>query len=309
MDINHKILKMLAGKETQEEFEQLKEWQAEAKGNIEALKEYQDIWEQTEVMENYKDFNKEEGWTEVEKSIQGNTKWLTWSILGVAGFLAALFIYSEYNRNKIPLEFSAADSINTFALHDDSKVWLNDQSELKVISDFSVERVVSLSGEAYFDIERNEEIPFKVALGNDRYVKVLGTEFNIKNDEIFEIFVTEGKVAVYDGSTRIELIAGDAVREVEDSLVKFRMQNDNYLSWKDKRMVFNDAPITSVLETIATTYDKEIKLSEDVINSDCKLRTKFSGESFDDVLGELERIFDLKYKMVDNKIHFYYVKC
>lgn len=64
-------------------------------------------------------------------------------------------------------------------LPDSTRVWLNAESELRFPDRFvGDKRVVFLSGEAYFDVERDEEHPFRVELDGGS-VNVLGTEFNV----------------------------------------------------------------------------------------------------------------------------------
>ncbi len=51
------------------------------------------------------------------------------------------------------------------ALPDGSKVWLNAASTLKYTAGFgSRERVVALSGEAFFEVAQNAGIPFRVLI-------------------------------------------------------------------------------------------------------------------------------------------------
>ena len=65
--------------------------------------------------------------------------------------------------------------------------------------DFGInERSLNLSGEAYFEVTRNEEIPFKVHT-EELDVKVLGTKFNFRNykdDLEAKVCLLEGKVAL-----------------------------------------------------------------------------------------------------------------
>lgn len=63
--------------------------------------------------------------------------------------------------------------------------------------DFGInERSLNLSGEAYFEVTRNEEIPFKVHT-EELDVKVLGTKFNFRNykDDL------EAKVCLLEGKS------------------------------------------------------------------------------------------------------------
>lgn len=65
-------------------------------------------------------------------------------------------------------------------LPDGTKVWLSSGSKISYSRDFNGgNRNVELSGEAYFDVVKNEAVPFTVNAG-DLKIKVLGTDFNVK---------------------------------------------------------------------------------------------------------------------------------
>ena len=82
-------------------------------------------------------------------------------------------------------------------LSDGTMVWLNSDSRLKIPTAFvGNERRVFLSGEAYFDVVKNDRKPFIVEtdLGN---IKVYGTEFNVKRysgDRQLKATLVEGSI-------------------------------------------------------------------------------------------------------------------
>lgn len=66
-------------------------------------------------------------------------------------------------------------------LPDGTQVWLNAGSKLSYDKTYgNTIREVSLSGEAYFDVEKNPEHPFVIHTGSIN-IKVLGTAFNVKS--------------------------------------------------------------------------------------------------------------------------------
>ena len=74
-------------------------------------------------------------------------------------------------------------------LADGTKVWLNSETTLKYPVRFAGnERKVELSGEAFFEVARNEAVPFLVESG-EQIVKVLGTEFNISSYKKIRQFI------------------------------------------------------------------------------------------------------------------------
>lgn len=84
-------------------------------------------------------------------------------------------------------------------LPDGSKVWLNAGSSLKYPTQFNdKQRVVSMQGEAYFEVESDKEHPFIVKT-KELTVEATGTAFNVNaytSDNVTAVTLVKGKVAV-----------------------------------------------------------------------------------------------------------------
>ncbi|MCG8377446.1 MAG: FecR domain-containing protein, partial [Chlorobiales bacterium] len=85
-------------------------------------------------------------------------------------------------------------------LSDSTVVWLNSASSLRFPAVFSGrQRLVELSGEAYFEVAENKEKPFMVNVSNKAEVRVLGTHFNINaydDEAIIKTTLLEGRVSI-----------------------------------------------------------------------------------------------------------------
>ena len=112
-------------------------------------------------------------------------------------------IPSESSVNTISTELGGFYSAT---LPDGSEVWINSKSTLSFSDDFGKsERRVSLSGEAYFTVVRDENKPFIVSV-NNRDVRVLGTEFNVKaykGEDLQKISLVKGSVKYCDNISEI----------------------------------------------------------------------------------------------------------
>src|SRR5690606_30548513 len=98
-------------------------------------------------------------------------------------------------------------------LSDGTRVWLNAATSLRFPVAFAnIERRVELSGEAYFEVEKDAARPFRVQLSDHTEVEVLGTHFNIMSyDEegVNKTTLVEGKVKVSAGNETKVLQPGD----------------------------------------------------------------------------------------------------
>jgi transmembrane sensor len=111
-------------------------------------------------------------------------------------------------------EITENDQQKELFLADGTLVVLNQNSKLEYPESFSgQQRVVKLSGEAYFNVAHNPEQPFLI-LTEESSVKVLGTSFNLRaypSETFTEVEVESGKVAfsVNNSNSSLTLTANE----------------------------------------------------------------------------------------------------
>ena len=118
------------------------------------------------------------------------------------------FRQSEQDMEERPLYqtlYVPAGQRAELTLPDSTKVWLNAHSKLVYPLSFQKDtRSVELSGEAYFEVRRNEKVPFVVKTSKVD-VKVLGTEFNVsayEEEADFEVALLKGSVLLESSRLR-----------------------------------------------------------------------------------------------------------
>ena len=169
--------------------------------------------------------------------------------------LSALSSMPEWHTLRIP-----KGGEYKIVLDDGTEIWLNSASELKYPAHFvGNERRVQLTGEAYFQVARNEAAPFIVET-RDMDVKVLGTSFNVRDyqDENFlETTLVNGKVAFERGGNYSYLKPGEQLRlNKEDGKTTVETVDVLlYCSWKDGRFVFEKQRLEVIMNTIARWYN------------------------------------------------------
>jgi ferric-dicitrate binding protein FerR (iron transport regulator) len=148
-------------------------------------------------------------------------------------------------------------------LRDGTKVWLNAESTLRYPAAFSEkERKVELSGEAYFEVARNAEMPFKVTLADSNTVSVLGTHFNVQaypGEKEKTITLVEGKVLVASKEKQVILTPAmqAAINETKVSTAS-NVDVEDVTGWKDGLFVFHDAPIEKIMNQVARWYNAKV---------------------------------------------------
>ena len=143
-------------------------------------------------------------------------------------------------------------------LPDGSKVWLNAESSLKYPVYFSgKERIVEMTGEAYFEVARNNNMPFKV-IANAAEIKVLGTHFNVMaydNERFIETTLLEGSVNV---NNRVLKPGQKAqMNKVTNSMSISAADTEEAVAWKNGFFMFKNENIQSIMRKIGRWYDVE----------------------------------------------------
>lgn len=160
----------------------------------------------------------------------------------------------EFNRVVVP-----RGGEYRLILADGTKVWMNSDSKFEFPTVFTgKERRVRLQGEAYFQVQRNEKMPFRIEV-NGIEVAVLGTSFNIQAyGELMYTTLVEGAVALNVGGDTFPLSPGE---EAKVNKRKVRVQKvDVYerIAWKEGKFVFREKRLEEVMEILGRWYDVEI---------------------------------------------------
>lgn len=146
-------------------------------------------------------------------------------------------------------------------LPDGSKVWLNAESSIRFPVSFGKERRVEITGEAYFDVKHNSQLPFVVAV-NGFEVHDLGTQFNVNaytNETAVRTTLVEGKVRIEHGGATI-LKPGEQAEVNEKGRVKVLKDVDveAAVAWKNGRFMFDNNNIQSVMRQLERWYNIEV---------------------------------------------------
>ncbi|MCD0488586.1 DUF4974 domain-containing protein [Pedobacter sp. MC2016-14] len=191
-------------------------------------------------------------------------------------------------------------------LPDGSKVFLNAASSLKYPTAFSGKfRKVILTGEAYFEISKNKDMPFIVE-ANKAEIKVLGTHFNVMTyaEENFSTTtLLEGSVQFSRNSSKYILKPGQQVKyQPNGSGEKVEKADvESVMAWRKGIFVFDNTGIEEIMRSVTRWYNV------DVVYKGSKPNIAFTGvipraTNLSKVLKVLETTGDLTLSIDGNKI-------
>jgi ferric-dicitrate binding protein FerR (iron transport regulator) len=146
-------------------------------------------------------------------------------------------------------------------LPDGTKVWLNSASSIHYPTVFSgTERRVDITGEAYFEVTRDAERPFRINVNDKAEVEVLGTDFNVNaydNESTINTTLLEGSVRVLQrGHKGLVMKPGQqaqmkpgGIKIIDDANI------EKAVAWKDGLFNFNGAKLDEVMRQLERWYD------------------------------------------------------
>lgn len=157
-------------------------------------------------------------------------------------------------------------SRTSLTLPDGSKVWLNAGSTISFSNRFGENsRVVSLIGQAYFDVKKGD-VPFRVETKNFS-VKVLGTSFDVfaYPDENAEVTLERGKVQLETSKNVIaDLNPGQQaiINKSDGQIMKRDIDSKAFVSWKDSRLTFDEVPLEKVVLCLERWFNVNIDIEQ-----------------------------------------------
>ncbi|WP_316816541.1 FecR family protein [Pedobacter nyackensis] len=156
-------------------------------------------------------------------------------------------------------------------LPDGSEVWLNAASTLKYPASFTPfkERKVELSGEAYFEVSKDNFRPFFVST-NKQEVKVLGTHFNINaysDENATKTTLIEGAVEVRpnDKSLSSIVIKPGQQAALAFSLNVSKVDVNSVVDWKNGEFIFNDQSLESIMRKLSRWYNLDVVYEDEEV--------------------------------------------
>lgn len=198
----------------------------------------------------------------------------------------------------------------SLTLPDGTRVTLNSESTLKYSTAYNQsERTVELAGEAFFEVAKNQKIPFMVKAGN-LAVEAKGTAFNVKaypDENYISTTLTEGIVEV---KTPEEMIAMRPNERVEydksgNKLKKLTLTDaTGSIGWLHDELSFENATLEEVVASFSRIYNVDIRFASESIKEQ-RFTGKINNNSLLSVLRIISLTSPIRFEQKDSVVILY----
>ena len=240
------------------------------------------------------------------------------------------------NTNKQPYAYTAMVSskqliehVNTsenplvLTLPDGSHITLASKSRVSYAHTFGsadtakngVTRDVYLLGEAFFEVTRNPNRPFRV-FANEIVTKVLGTSFTVRSfekDTTVQVTVRTGKVSVYKQApaqasgklSEIILTPNQQLvyERMGQTFQKVLLSNPAIIATtgNDRTLVYDEAPLDRIFSDLSKVYGISIVFDSDLLKK-CTVTADLTNEPFYRKLDLICGAIDAHYEVIDGQV-------
>ena len=204
---------------------------------------------------------------------------------------------------------SSGDVNKEVLLPDGTRVWLRQGSSITYAAAFTgKERLVQLTGEAYFEVAHDSSKVFHVVMADQKGgVEVLGTAFNVRQSaEETAVTVRSGKVRFYPEvkSKSVILNAGEkaVLNKPKRQLATETVLTFNELSWQTGGLEFIRTPMRQVISDLETYYGVQLTLTNTSLQN-CKHTAPLTNQPLEKVLESLSLTYQMQVKQTGPKAY------
>jgi len=237
--------------------------------------------------------------------------------VAVISFAIAWVCYSKAEQNREiawqTIEVPVGQRV-LISLADGSSIWLNSMTKFSYPESFSKnKRMVKLDGEAYFEVIRNDKLPFEVETAQVD-IKVKGTKFNLyayRAQPNTETTLVEGKVLMafaHEGLPEVEMMPNQKAIYTQGSAMPEIINNvdtEIETSWTRGVYNFKDITFDKLIGRLEHYFDMKITVKrEDILAYRCTGKFLYD-ETIKDILDVVKTSKPFKYKIEDRLITIY----
>lgn len=319
-NIDHIITRILSGNSSSEDFLSLSEWLNADDRNKKRFRLLKIYWD-AEVSFSHS-LNPHISFDNLTKKIQEQSRQKRRKLIRLIATpvaAAIVFLVLFFATTQLDIQRPEAQRFYTyvcdknkshFTLNDGTEITLNRNSRLTYSDEYGTDkRMVSLEGEAYFEVAKNPEKPFIVDMGNAS-IRVLGTTFSVKADkgnDLITAVLKEGSIR-FESPTQQVLLAPDQRLTFTRSTNKIDIQTVNAkedLAWKDGLLKYKSIALYTLLNELEKRYEVPIHIeNKKLMDPNVTVSGTFSDQqSLQEILRIISRSLPIQWSQKEGSYH------
>ncbi|WP_288733284.1 FecR domain-containing protein [uncultured Parabacteroides sp.] len=275
-----------------EKLAELENWLKASPENQKHFQQMREIWFSTISANEKERYNKEEAYSRfLNRTRQTHQKEKTVKKLSLHKFfygaaavaLLCLISFASYRTGTEQVKKQFAEMVveaplgskTRLYLPDGTLVWLNAGSTITYSQGFGVEeRKLKLSGEGYFEVTHNKQLPFEITT-KELQLKVLGTKFNFRNypeDEEVSVSLLEGKVCLrnYLKNDALCYLEPDqkAILNKKNGKLMVSASEARYTAeWTNGFLFFDEELLPDIIKELERSYNVKIYIEDESLKT------------------------------------------
>ncbi|MEL7589353.1 MAG: FecR domain-containing protein [Prolixibacteraceae bacterium] len=193
-----------------------------------------------------------------------------------------------------------------FTLPDGSTGWLNSGSMLTYPVEFNNHREVTVKGEAYFKVVRQDGEPFHVKT-DELSVRVLGTSFNVAaypDEAEVNVILEKGKIKICGIKNQPDYVV------MPDEKFSYNLRRKttkisqvdaaSQLSWTRGLLLFRGEPLSEVMRKLGRWYNVDFEIRDKQLQN-YSFKATFKDEQLEEILRMIALTTPMKYRIEERK--------
>ncbi len=308
-----------SGEATVEECRMVEEWIGQSDENYRIVKQMYTIDQVMGTVQMESKVDMEKALASVSRKMSkapSHITWFTWVQRAAAIlFIPLLIAFAIQNFTPSPTEVAQMIEVKTnpgmtttVDLPDGTKVYLNSESSLTYPSFFSKDkRDVKLTGEAFFEVQKDPEHRFIVSGPHHTQIEVLGTSFNVEafeRDSFISTTLVEGKVRfAYQKNQQpatVDMKPGQKLMyDTTSSQVKLiQTSGETETAWKDGKIIFQATPLPEALRMLEKRFNVTFVLSNNRLRGEA-FNGSFTNQRLERILEIFKISSNIKWRYLD----------
>lgn len=311
----------LSGEASDPEVKQLEQWVLASAENKTLFQNFKKAWILSGIQGDYQNIEVGKEW----KTIAGNLfqeakvvplvakpKRRLSFVFGVAAavlllLVASFWLYQSLGAKNY-VEVVAENNVEEEQLPDGTQISLNQFSKVRFdTKSAETLRKVELSGDAFFDVERDTLRPFIISTQNIE-IEVLGTSFYVdsrKDQPTIQVIVASGRVAMKAGAAQIVLTANETGIYDKASGVLSKKESDdvNYIAWKTGILDFDRTTLEKVVFDLNRRFHANASIADNEIKA-CEVTATYDNQSLEAIVRIIEQTLGIQATINGNDIVF-----